>query len=105
MIYFSIIIVGFAFIGSQSITFDPNYVDPNYPNIPYIADPYYNNYNDFGKMIYQMYGVATYDFYPDFQTLATQNYQPNYIFFAVFVFLNLFLFATIPGAVIYNKFR
>lgn len=52
-----------------------------------------------------MYGVATYDFFPDFQILATQNYEPNYIFYAVFVFLNMFLFASIPGAVIYNKFR
>ena len=56
-------------------------------------------------MIYHMYGVATYDFYPDLQILAVQNYEPNYIFYIIFVFFNMFLFASIPGAVIYNKVR
>lgn len=64
----------FALIGSQTLTFDPQFIDPNYPNIPNGADQFFNNYNNFGKMIYHMYGVATYDFFPDFQTLATQNY-------------------------------
>jgi uncharacterized SAM-binding protein YcdF (DUF218 family) len=63
------------------------------------------NYNDLGKMIYQVYAVGTYDFYPDNQILAVQNYQPNYIFFIVFIFFNLFLFTPIPGGLIYNKFR
>jgi hypothetical protein len=31
LIYYSIIIVGFAFLGSLTLTFDPSYVDPNYP--------------------------------------------------------------------------
>ena len=74
MVYFSIIIVIFGLIGSQTLTFDPQFVDPRYLNIPYKADPYLNNYNNFSRMIYHMYGVATYDFFPDFQTLATQNY-------------------------------
>lgn len=73
--------------------------------MPYPADPYLNNYNDLGRMIYHMYGVATYDFYPDMQLLSVQNYEPNYIFYIIFVFFNMFLFASIPGAVIYNKVR
>lgn len=56
-------------------------------------------------MIYHMYCVATYDFYPDFQILSVQNLEANYIFYIVFVFFNMFLFALIPGAVIYNKVR
>jgi hypothetical protein len=56
-------------------------------------------------MIYHVYGVATYDFFPDYQMLAMQNYQPNYIFYAVFIFFNMFLFVSIPGAVIYSKYR
>ena len=58
-----------------------------------------------GRMIYFVYGMGTWDFYPDFQLLAVQNFEPNYIFFITFIFFNMFLFAAIPGAVIYNKFR
>jgi len=49
--------------------------------------------------------VATYDSYPDNQLIAVQNYEPNYLFFIVFIFLNMFLFSSIPGSLIYNKFR
>jgi uncharacterized SAM-binding protein YcdF (DUF218 family) len=63
------------------------------------------NYNDLGKMIFQVYAVGTYDFYPDNQVLAVQNYQPNYIFYIVYILFNLFLFTPIPGGLIYNKFR
>jgi hypothetical protein len=107
IIYYSIIISVFALIGSQTITFDPNFVDPDplWSNVPYPADPYYNNYNDLSRMFYHIYGLSTWDFYPDFQLLAVQNYEPNYIFFIIFIFFNMFLFAAIPGAVIYHKFR
>ena len=56
-------------------------------------------------MIYQMYALATYDNFPDNQTPTIQFYQPNYIFFAVFIFLNMFFFASVPGTLIYNKIR
>jgi hypothetical protein len=102
LIYYSIITVGFAFVGSLTLTFDPAYVDPDFPQA---MDPLKTNYNDLGKMIYQIYAAGTYDFYPDNQILAVQNYQPNYIFYIVFVFFNLFLFTPIPGGLIYNKFR
>jgi len=56
-------------------------------------------------MIYQIYGLSTYDNFPDNQTPAIQYYKPNYIFFAVFIFLNMFFFASVPGTLIYNKIR
>lgn len=56
-------------------------------------------------MIFQTYALATYDNYPDNQILAVQNYEPNTIYFIVFIFLNMFLFASIPGTIFYNKFR
>ena len=99
--------VGFALIGSRTITFNPSFVDPDprWANVPYPADEYLNNYNNMSRMIYFVYGMGTWDYYPDFQLLAVQNFEANYIFFIVFIFFNMFLFAAIPGAVIYNKFR
>ena len=107
IIYYSIIIVTFALIASQTITFNPNFIDPDphWQNVPEAPDMYYNNYNQLSRMIYHVYGLATWDFFPDFQLLAVQNYEPNYIFFIVFVFFSMFLFKAIPGAVIYTKFR
>ena len=63
-------------IGSLTLSFDPSYVDPDpfWRDVPYPPDEYYNNYNDLSRMIYHMYGVSTWDFYPDFQILAVQNY-------------------------------
>jgi len=70
-IFFAIVICGWALIGSRALTFDPNYVDPNYlQNV----DPYKNNYSDLGKMIFVVYVLATYDSYPDNQILAIQNF-------------------------------
>lgn len=101
-IFFAIIICGWALIGSRALTFDSNYVDPNFPqNI----DPYKSNYTDLGKMIFVVYVLATYDSYPDNDILAIQNYEPNYIYFIIFIFLNMFLFSSIPGSLIYIKFR
>lgn len=70
-IFFAIIIVGYALIGSNALTFDPNYQDPVYP-IPF--DQYKSNYGDLKSMIFLVYVTATYDSYPDNQLLAIQNY-------------------------------
>lgn len=70
-IFYAIIIVGYALIGSRGLTFDPSYQDPNYP-IPF--DPYKTNYRDLSKMIFMTYVSGTYDSYPDNQLLAIQNY-------------------------------
>lgn len=56
-------------------------------------------------MIFMIYVTATYDSYPDNQILAVQNYMPNYIYYIVFIFANMFLFSSIPGSIIYIKFR
>lgn len=55
-------------------------------------------------MIFIVYITASYDVFPDNQMLAIQNNQPNYIFFIVFAFANMFLFSSIPGELIYIKF-
>ncbi len=68
------------------------------------VDPYKNNYNDLGKMIFIVYITASYDVFPDNQLLAMQHSQPNYLFFVIFAFANMFLFSSIPGELIYIKF-
>lgn len=102
LIFFVIVVVAFALIGSNTLTIDPNYIDPNYPQ-PF--DPYKTNYQNLGHMIFMVYVTATFDSYPDNQTLAIQNHEPNIIFFITFIFLNMFLFSSIPGSLIYLKFR
>lgn len=41
LIFFSIIIIGWALIGTRSLTMDVNYRDPNFPQA---TDPYKNDY-------------------------------------------------------------
>ena len=95
LIFYTTIIVGYAFIGNKTLTFDPSYVDPDFPQY---VDPYRTNYDNLSSMIFIVYVTATYDAYPDNQTLAIQNQESNYIYFLVFVFLNMFLFSSIPGS-------
>ncbi len=71
ILYYSAIIFAFVLIGTYTLTFDPNYVEPN---TLYAFDEYKSNYNDLSKMVFQVYALATYDNYPDNQTLAVQNY-------------------------------
>jgi cytochrome b561 len=102
LIFFSIIIIGWALVGSRGLTFNTNFLDANFPQQ---VDPYKTNYSDLGKMIFIVYVSATYDSYPDNELLAVQNSQVNYIYFIIFIFLNMFLFSSIPGSIVYNKFR
>ena len=97
-----IVVFSFALIGSRALTFDPYYRDPLYPQT---VDPYTSDYASLSKMIFITYVMSSYDNFPDNQWLAIQNYEPNYIFFIVFILLNLFLFTTIPGSLVYQKFR
>jgi hypothetical protein len=101
-IFFTTIIVGYAFIGNHTLTFDPNFKDPSFPQN---VDPYKSNYSDLGHMIFMVYVSGTFDSYPDNQILIIQNFEPNYIYYIVFVFANMFLFSSIPGSLIYLKFR
>lgn len=102
VVFYTFVICGWALIGCRTLIFDPTYVDPKYPQY---MDPYKNNYSDLGTMIYVVYVTATYDSFPDNQVLALQNSQGNFTYFAVFVFLNMFIFSSIPGSLIYLKFR
>lgn len=101
-IFFTFVIVGYALLGNRSLTFDANYKDPAYPQM---VDPYKTNYSNLGNMIFILYVTATYDSYPDNQNLAAQNYMPNMIYFVIFIFANMFLFSSIPGSLIYIKFK
>ena len=105
IVYYTAIIVGFAFVGSEVINYDPSFVDARFPNQPGGYDVYQSNYNNFGLMIMQIYALATYDNYPDNQAPSIQYREANYIFYIVFIFLNMFLFVLVPGTIIYNKFR
>ena len=102
LIFYTTIIVGYAFIGNKTLTFDPSFIDPDFPQF---VDPYRTNYDNLSSMIFIVYVTATYDAYPDNQTLAIQNQESNYIYFLVFVFLNMFLFSSIPGSLIYFRFK
>lgn len=101
-IFFATVIVGYALLGNRALIFDPNFKDPNYPQN---VDPYKTNYGDLRHMIFMVYITAAYDSYPDFQMLVIQNYEPNYIYYIVFIFANMFLFSSIPGTLIYYVFR
>ena len=101
-VFISIFIVGFALIGNLSLTYDPFFRDPQNP---ITVDAYSNDYKSLGKMIYSIYILSSYDGYPDNEWFAFQNFKPNVIFFVCFIFLNNFLLTTIPGTLVYNKFR
>ncbi len=101
-IFFTTVIVGYALLGNRALTYDPSYKDPNYPlNV----DPYKSDYGELLHMIFNVYVTASYDSYPDNQMLAIQNYEPNYIYYIVFVFANMFLFSSIPGTIIFLVFK
>ena len=102
MVFFGFIIFLWALLGSRALTFKPAFRDPEFPET---VDPYKNNYSDLGNMIFVMYVLATYDSYPDNEILAVQNYPPNYIMFVIFIFMNMFLFSSIPGSLIYIRFK
>lgn len=102
LLFFTTVIVGYALLGNRALTYDPNYKDPSFPQN---VDPYKTNYGDLSRMIFMVYVTATYDSYPDNQILVIQSYQPNYIYYIVFIFTNMFLFSSIPGSLIYLKFR
>ena len=71
IIYYSIIIGGFALIGTKTLRFDPN---RNFPDSEFNFDFYMSNYNNLSMMIFQTYVLSTYDNYPDNQMLAFQNH-------------------------------
>jgi hypothetical protein len=101
-IFFAVIISGYALIGNKALVIDPNFQDPNYP---ITFDPYKTNYGSLRQMIFIVYVTATFDSYPDNQLLSIQNYEPNHLYYIIFIFMNMFLFSSIPGSLIYLRYR
>lgn len=56
-------------------------------------------------MVFIVYVTGTYDAYPDNQIPAIQSSTYYYAFFILFIFLNMFIFSSIPGSLIFDKFR
>jgi hypothetical protein len=68
------------------------------------TDSFTNNYSSLGHMIFIMYVTGSYDAFPDNQLLAFSISQWFEIFFLLFVFLNMFLFSSIPGSLLFDCF-
>lgn len=69
------------------------------------VDDYKNNYGELGKMIFITYVLGTYDAYPDNQLPAIRSQLYYYWLFILFIFLNMFIFSSIPGSLIFDIFR
>lgn len=92
--FYVVIILSFAIVGSKLLNV-----------VPDGSDDYRMNYTSVDKNIFITYVLATYDSYPDNQMDAIQQFMPNYFYFILFVFLNMFLFSSIPGSLIYTQFK
>lgn len=55
-------------------------------------------------MIFIVYVMGTYDAYPDNQIPAIQSNTFYYGIFILFIFLNMFIFTSIPGSIVFDKF-
>lgn len=94
MVFYSLMIVSFAILGSSIIKIPEGTV----------FDENTENYNSLSKMVFIMYICSTHDSYPDNQLLAVQQSQYYYGFFIAFIFLNMFLYSSIPGSLLFNTF-
>lgn len=95
LIFYGILIFGFAFAANQLVTLSPDVQ----------VDEYMSNYGDLGKMSFLIYVLASYDAWPDYELKAVDASKWNYILFVAFIFLNSFYFVTIPTTVIFNSFK
>lgn len=94
IIFDSLVIVVFALIGNILI------------KVPETAtvDEFTNNYNDLGHMIFNVYVCGSYDSFPDNQLLAFEISKWFQLFFVFFIFLNMFLFSSIPGSLLFDTY-
>ena len=69
-----------------------------------VTDTFTNNYSSLGHMIFIVYVTGSYDAFPDNQLLAFEISQWFQIFFLLFVFLNMFLFSSIPGSLLFDSY-
>jgi hypothetical protein len=89
------IVLSFAILANQFIQFPADYQ----------YDIYTGNYPDFSKAYYLIYIITSYDAYPDNQLVALRWSQWTNAIFLPYVILNMFVFVTIPGAIIFSSFR
>ena len=68
------------------------------------VDRFQSNYNSLGHMIFIIYVTGSYDSYPDNQLKAFEISEWFELFFIVFIFLNMFLFSSIPGSLLFDSY-
>lgn len=56
---------------------------------------------DLDRMIFITYILGTYDSYPDNQLPAIEQNNWYYCCFIMYIFLNMFIFSSIPGSLIF----
>lgn len=56
-------------------------------------------------MIFITYILGTYDSYPDNQLPAIEQNAWYYPMFILYIFLNMFIFSSIPGSLIFESFK
>lgn len=69
-----------------------------------VTDTFTDNYSSLGHMIFIMYVTGSYDAFPDNQLLAFSISQYFEVFFLLYIFLNMFLFSSIPGSLLFDCF-
>ena len=94
LIFEFVVVLVFALVGSTLITVPAGTT----------TDSFTNNYESLGKMIFIIYVTGSYDAFPDNQFLAFSISQWFEIFFLLFVFLNMFLFSSIPGSLLFDSY-
>ena len=67
-----------------------------------VTDTFTNNYSSLSHMIFIVYVNGSYDAFPDNQLLAFSISQWFEAFFLLFVFLNMFLFSSIPSSLLFD---
>ena len=68
------------------------------------VDRFQSNYNNLGHMIFIIYVTGSYDSYPDNQLKAFEISELLEVFFIGFIFLNMFLFSSIPGSLLFDSY-
>jgi len=85
----------YSFMGTEILAVDESLPHNNYSE----------EYTDLGKMIFIMFINASTDAYPDINFQAIRQSPWNYTYFYVFELINSFIFALIPGSLVYYTFR
>lgn len=68
------------------------------------TDNFTNNYTTLGNMVFVIYVTGSYDAFPDNQLLSFSISQWFEAFFLLFVFLNMFLFSSIPASLLFDSY-